>query len=439
MIQTVERAFSYNPELKSSQESRQVSRYAVDRAKAGYLPKVYAYGNAGVSELSDATSRQVREQHEYRTFTESGIKLTQPIWYGGQTMADVAAREAEFSSAENMLEDKASSLAFDAIAAHIEVIRRHDLVVLALENVEQHEQILRTVRTRYNTNIATVGELNQVLSRHARAKATLSAYESGLDSAKASYLRVTGRNPGDLVPAVETALAFADIDAVREACLTGNPRIKAAIADVNAAIGDRDVAESRYYPRLDAEFGPSWSDRDTKADARYDSVEASLRMRWDIFSGGADQASVRMSNASIRQSRQILHALMNILNEDIESSYSRWLSSVVQAKEYDAAKKASRLAREDYYRQFLSAQRSLIDVLDAENDYFYAAGQEVMCVSDRVIATYRLLTLSGALLSRLNIDAASLRVDQATTGESGEHLRSAFDTPLFSKSSSAKK
>ncbi len=433
MVETVEAAFAYNPELKASQENRQVSRHAVTRAKAGYLPKISSYGTAGVGMLSDSTTRAYREQDDTRSFYDSGIRLTQPIWYGGETTADVLAREAQLQSADNLLEDKGSSVAFDAIVAHIDVLRRRQLVELAQQNVNQHAEILATVRTRYNTQIATIGELNQVQSRYARAKATLSAYEASLDAARASYLRVTGRRPGELVPALAPEVDYKDVDSVREACLAGNPRIKAAMADVNAAVGDRDLAESRYYPRLDAEFGPSWSDRDSKGPTRTDNVEAALRVRWDMFSGGADQASVRMANAKIRQNRQNLHALMNMLNEDIEATYSRWLSSVVQAEEYSAAKKASRLARDDYYRQFLSAQRSLIDVLDAENDYFYSASQEVLSRSDRVIATYRLLTLSGALLAKLDINPAGLRTDIPTTDASDQNLRSAFNTPLFTK------
>ena len=438
VLDSVTAAFAYNPELKSSQESRLSSQHAVEKAKTGYAPKIFVYGTAGVGRLSDSNTRAHNEQDEMRGFYNSGIRLTQPIWYGGETTANVVGREAQLQSADSMLEDKGSSLAFNAIVAHIEVLRRRELVTLAKQNVSEHAKILSTVRTRYNTQIATVGELNQVQSRYSRAKATLSSYESVLDAANASYLRVTGHQPKDLVPAHAPEVNYKNIDSVREACLAGNPRIKSAMSEVDASIGDRDLAESRFYPRFDAEFGPSWSDRDSRGETRVDNVEAALRMRWDIFSGGEDQASVRIANAKIRQNRQTLHSLMDILNEDIESTFSRWLSSVVQADEYDAAKKASRLARDDYYRQFLSAQRSLIDVLDAENDFFYSASQEVLSKGDRVIATYRLLTLSGELLSKLNVTVADLRSTGPTTDESNTNLRSAFDTPLFTKSSSTR-
>jgi len=72
-------------------------------------------------------------------------------------------------------------------------------------------------------------------------------------------------------------------------------------------------------------------------------------------------------------------------------------------------------------------------VLDAENDYFYASGQQVMCQGDRIIAGYRLLALSGELLSRLGLDSARLRVTTPTTSENADNLRFAFPTPLRNK------
>jgi adhesin transport system outer membrane protein len=140
-----------------------------------------------------------------------------------------------------------------------------------------------------------------------------------------------------------------------------------------------------------------------------------------------------MAGARIRQAKQHLHAIMDSLGKDIETTYSLYLSSQEQITQYETAKKASRLAREDYFRQFLSAQRNLLDVLDAENDYFYAAGQQVMCYGDRVIAGYRLLALSGALLPSLGVDPARLRANTRTTTEDAENLRTAFPTSLRGK------
>jgi adhesin transport system outer membrane protein len=200
--------------------------------------------------------------------------------------------------------------------------------------------------------------------------------------------------------------------------------------EVVAAGGEKDMAKSRFYPSVFLEAGPSWRDRDSYTNSSISEVGAGLRLKWDILSGGEDVANVALAGARIRQAKQNLHIIMDSLGKDIESTYSHYLSSKEQIGLYEAAKKSSRLAREDYYRQFLSAQRSLLDVLDAENDYFYAAGQQAMSQGDRIIAGYRLLALAGDLLSVLGINPTGLRTNTPTTTEDTGNLRMAFPTTL---------
>lgn len=431
VMMSVDSAFKYNPELKASQEGREMSAHAVDRAKAGHMPTVTAFAGAGFGRKSDPTLREFREDDKVRSMGDAGMRLVQPIWHGGGIKAAVDTSQARLEAADLTLEDRGASIAFDAIVAHTEVVRRIELVRLAKENVGQHSQILATVKERYDTGVSTIGELNQIESRTSRAKATLASYESALDTAIASYLRVTGRRPAQLMQTPAPKRTFANLGEVREATLEHNAALKSSFAEVRAAQGERGQAESRYYPFFDFQAGPSWAERDSEAGIRTTEMSGEVRVNWEFFSGGADMANVKMSNAKIRQARQNMHALMNSLNQDIESTYSSYLSSLRQAQDYAQAKKASRTAREDYYRQFLSAQRSLIDVLDAENDYFYAASQETLCLGDRVIAAYRLLALSGTLLSTLHVDPLSLRAERPTILEDmPSNIRFGFNSPL---------
>jgi adhesin transport system outer membrane protein len=435
LLDSVDAALSYSPELKASQEKRQVSGHAVDKAKAGFFPRIAAEAGGGFSQRNDAVTRGHKEEHDARAFGDAGVRLIQPLYQGGHTTADVAARRAQFDAADSQLEDHGASLAFQAIVAHVEVLRRAELVALAKQNVKEHAKILGTVRQRMNGQVSTVGELHQVQGRHARAKATLSSYESALDAANAAYLNATGKAPQKLERVPAPAKSYASLDEALQACLSGSKRIQAGIHDVTAAKEEKDMAQSRFYPSINLEAGPSWYNRDSR---RYDSarvtdLSAGLRLKWDLLSGGEDVANVAMAGARIRQARQNVHTTMDALGKDIETTWSLYLSSQEQIAHYETAKRSSRLARDDYYRQFLSAQRNLLDVLDAENDYFYAAGQQAMSQGDRVIAAYRLLALSGDLLPGLGVDPARLRTNTRTTTEDAENLRTAFPTSLRGK------
>ena len=430
MMNSVDAAMAYNPEIKARQESRQVSEHAVTRAKAGHMPKVNLYGGAGYSRLSDSTSREYDEDHSFRRVADAGMRLSQPLFHGFGVTYDVDARKSELDMAQKNLEDRAAAIAFDAIVAHTDVLRRRSLATLAERNVKEHADILATVENRYKTGVATVGELNQIRSRHSRALATLYSYQAALDAAIANYQRVVGKTPGALSPAPVPGRALGSVAEVRDLAIQHHPRLQASLSELKAAQSEKGQAKSRFYPFFDIVAGPTWTNRDSEASLRVTEFVGEVRMNWEIFSGGADDATLKMAGARIRQARHNLNSLMNSISEDIESTYSRYLSAAKELREYAEACSASRLARNDYYRQFLSAQRSLLDVLDAENDYFYAASQEVLSRSDRMIASYRLLALGGVLLTDLKLDPQTLQISTPTTSEKTPNMKSDFDSPL---------
>ncbi len=435
MYDSVENAFAYNPDLKASQEERLGRLHDIDRAKAGYYPKLGVFAGAGFSQRNDPTSRYANEEYQMSGTAEGSVRLTQPLWYGGATTADVATRTARFEASDNLLDDKASALAFDSLLAHIEVMRRRDLQRLAVENVKNHEEIFGIVRLRFKQNISTAGEMHQVEGRLHRAKATLAAYNAGLEASESNYLRLTGKQPASaLVSAPRPRTDFSDTEDVRKACVASHPRLAAAMADIRASQGERDFARSNFFPKFDIDAGPRVYDKNSKNDLHETGVDVMLRMRWELFSGGADVAALRMTGAKIRQARQNLYTTMDMLNEDIEATFSRRLSAVEQDKEYKKAADAARLTRLDYQRQFEAGQRGLIDVLDAINDYFYAASQRIISGGDIVIASYRLLGLGGALLGELDIRSAALRPKETTTtGVEGVDPRFASWTTLTRK------
>lgn len=429
---TVLQAFAYNPGLKVSQEERQGKVYDVDRARAGYYPKVSAYSGVGLVQGNNPASRARHESSEAQGTADAALRLVQPLWYGGATTADVAVRGARLDAADSMLEDTANSLAFDAVLAHTEVLRRREMLRLARTNVAEHTRIFALVRQRFQQNIATAGEMYQIEGRLARAKATMLSYGASLEAAEANYLRVTGQAPpADLAPSPEARVGFDDPQKVREACVAAHPRLSAALAEIRAARGERDMAKSNFWPKFDLEAGPGWYDRHSKDDVHEAGMDTMLRMRWEFYSGGADTAAVRMGGARIRQARQYMHAVMDMLNEDIESTYSRWRAAAEEVKEYGAAHKAAALSSKDFEVQFAAGQRSLIDVLDAVNDMFFAASQQAVSGGDRVISGYRLLGLSGGLLGELDIAPAALRDAGPTTQEDGVDPRFAAWSTLI--------
>lgn len=425
---TLRLAFAYNPDLKVAQEALLAAMEDVNRVRGGYYPTVGVYAGAGLAQNDNSSTRYNKEQFQAFGATNASMRLRQPIWEGGTTQAQVKTRSALQEARDALVEDAGSTLALSAVAAHIDVRRRSLLLEFAQKNVQEHDTIYNAVQERYAQGIATTGEVNQISARVHRARSMRSLYQSNLEVARANYLRVTGKPAPAELEKVELPLKiFHKADGVREVAVTENARLQSNLANIRAMLGEKDYARAALNPKISAEAGPSFQNSGA-SNSRSADWQAMLNASWEFNTGGSDLANIRASSARVRQAKQELHSYMDVLGEDIESTFSKMLSARQQSNEMAKAKIAAKTAREDFYQQFIAGQRGLLDVLDAASEYFSYSSEEELTSTESVIMAYRLLALCGQLLQEFHIEPKVLRVLVPTTTD----VNTALDAATWS-------
>ncbi len=409
---TLNFAFNYSPNIKAAQEARQRAEHEVRAAESGYYPSIGIWAGAGVEQQDNAITRETgRDQHAVGAFS-TGLVLSQSIWEGGKTSATVRMNEEMKNFSSWQLMDSANSLAYSAISAHADVLRRRSLVTLAKENVEENAKILRNLRTRFNQGLSNQGDVKLVEGRLARANASLIAHTQGLHTAMATYTRITGQpTPKNLQAVNLPKTMITDLDAARNASINKNLRIQADLAAIRSAMADVDTTRSEFAPKLSIDAGPTFTTNGYDGDQRQFTWTAMLNMQWDLYSGGRDVATVKAKSARVRELRQILHQTMDEVNEELISVYAVTKSSKEQAKFYATAAKAAKSAKINYDTQFAVGRRDLLSVLDAEGEYYFSAVEREIRDTDAIIGEYRMLALTGELLEEVNISRGSLEIN----------------------------
>ena len=406
---SVRQALAYSPQLQQAQEARQQAAHEVRRAESGYFPTIGIWGGAGVTQSDDSGTRATNEDNKTVGTGTAGMNFSQSVWQGGATSSLVRSREATLEAQTHMVTDNATLLVFNAVASHVDVIRRRFLLQLSEQNVKQHKEILSLLHTRFEQGIASQGEVAQVQSRLSRAEATQLTHKMGLSAALANYNRITGQPALRLLQPVPLPRVVYDrLDKVRDDSVQHNARLLAELANVRSAVGERDYARSGFSPRLSIDGGPSYADWGRKGTNYQWTWSAMLNMRWDIYSGGADQAAFKSASAKVREMRKSLHSFMDLLDEEIRTTYSRAYDMREQSRHYAKSKVASREARINFFEQFQAGTRGLLDVLDAASEFFYSAVEECISDTDSVLGFYRLLALSGRLLPEMDVPVAAL-------------------------------
>jgi adhesin transport system outer membrane protein len=140
-----------------------------------------------------------------------------------------------------------------------------------------------------------------------------------------------------------------------------------------------------------------------------------LRLQWNIFNGFYDWYDTKSGLATARQRRSEMEETRILLIEETEKTWAGYKSERERARHYAVAVDHGTQTRDMYVEQFNLGQRSLLDVLDAENEVFTSSQQYTNCSLNEIANMYRLLALGGELTFGFGVKNTDLHVDTDTS------------------------
>ena len=402
--QTLEESVSQtllsHPQIKEAFDLYQSRKYQIDEAKAGYYPKLDASAGVGPERIKSAGASERTDM----TRRDASITLTQMLFDGFDTNSNVNRTDAEAKAQKLSLQATAENTALRVTEVYLNMLRQQEIFELSKDNLATHEQILSDITKRTTSGVGSSADLSQIQGRVARAYSNMAAAQNNLDDARAEYLRVVNSEPTDLVEPADGSLVLpASLDDALKNATANNPVLLSAMEDINAAQYQHDGAKANYYPKVSLEAGQSWYE-DASGDAGYsDELSAMLRVRYNLFNGGADDARSRSTSALYSQAKDI-H--MNAYRQVEEGTRLAW-----QARESLQSQKQFQQQHVEYsyetvraYKQhFTLGQRTLLDVLNTENELFEARKSLISTQYDELFAQYRILNATGTLLDSLKV------------------------------------
>jgi len=414
MTEVVKYTVENNPQIGSVSANRKAVEQELRQARGLYLPQVDVITGIGPEWTSNTTTRAVGNDDKTLTRTDARISLTQRVFNGFQTTHEVERQKARVASASNRVYQNAETIALDAIGAYLDLIRQRDLFALSKQNVDFHVQILGKLQQRANSGVGTDADVAQTRARLARSQATLEQTSNDLSDAEALYTRIVGQFPGDLTPPTlpVSALPQTMEDAVNIARASA-PGLKAADSDVKVTDEEIGLAEAGYLPTVNIEADAGYNNDADGIESYGHDARVLLRGRWNLFRGGIDRANRQEAVFKMHQARQERSRATNEAVEEARRSWYAYQSSQQRATQLKSAVEDLKATRTAYQRQFDVGQRSLLDLLDSENELFTARGQLVSANITQLIAGYRLLASDGMLLKTLQVAAPATSNPQA--------------------------
>lgn len=402
-------SLEHNPRISIVARNKEAVVEELRQARGLYLPTIDMSTGVGFEQTSTPTLRaQNNGDEEDLVALDASLTVSQRLFDGWERSSRVDRQKARIQSAANRVYENAEVLALDVIGSYLDVIRQRELLALSRENVAFHVQTLEALVKRLRAGVGSRADVVQTQARLARSRATYVDTNNALADAEAEYTRLVGQFPGDLVlPEVPTNNLPKTMEELVRLASKNNPAVRVSEADVKVANADVDVAEASFYPQISLQ-GTTTYDEDADGVNSYTYQNSlGLRMNWNLFSGGTDVATrqellMREEQAKGERFESVLEA-----EQEARRSWYAWLASQQRLQELSSSVVFNQETRLAYERQFQVGQRTLLDVLDAENELFTSRGQLISADINQMRASFRMLANVGELLKTLNISAPS--------------------------------
>ena len=398
--QSVATTMLNHPQIKEAYDLYLARTHQIDQARAGYKPKVDLSAGVG-PEWINAVGASDRTD---LTRKDAGITLRQMLFDGFDTSNNVDRTTSEAKAQRLTLFSTAEDVALRVTQVYLNVLKQQEIYDLSKENLATHEQILSDITKRTTSGVGSSADLTQIQGRVARAYSNMAAAQNNLDDAKAEYIRVVNSEPTNRVaPSAEGITLPATLDEALKKATTNNPVILSSNEDIEAAKYQHEGAKANNYPKVNVEAGQTWYDDADGVKGNKDEASVMLRVRYNLYNGGADDANIQATSALYSQAKDI-H--MNAYRQAEEGTRLAWkaMQTLRSQKEYQQQHvEYSYETVRAYRQQFTLGQRTLLDVLNTENELFEARSSLVTTQYDELYAQYRILNATGVLLDSMKV------------------------------------
>jgi TolC family type I secretion outer membrane protein len=398
-----------NPTLDSARAQLRSTDEGVPQALSGWRPTVIGQVSAGSEWSHDGTKSgpnnlviDRNRQFYPRTYD---LTVTQPLFNGFGTVSGTKAAENRVKSGRAQLLDIEQQVMFQAVQAYMSVVTDQSILDLRRNNEKVLEAQLQATNDRFQAGEVTKTDVAQAQSRLQGATADRIAAEGDLTAAKAVYRQVIGQEPVQLsMPNVPANLPLKEEDVV--ALAQQQPQVVAAQFTVDATKDDIDTQFSELLPSVSLQG--TVSQLDEQASDRDHTTEGTILgvLSVPLYQAGAPDSRVRQAKQIYQQARRQLDEARRSADQQAIAAWQALETAQAQITSFEEQVRATDIALEGVRQEQSVGARTVLDVLDAEQESLNAKVSLVTAQTNLVIARFQVLQAIG----RLNAKDLALNV-----------------------------
>ncbi|OYU45556.1 MAG: hypothetical protein CFE44_06890 [Burkholderiales bacterium PBB4] len=411
----VERAVLQNPEVTLRYHNLEAAKYERAAAKGAWLPRIDLEAGTGPRQILTPSLASTQSYSSNR----AQIQLSQTLFDGFATSSDVSRLSHTQQTAYFDFLSVSNQTALEAARAYIDVVRYRQLADLAASNYTTHQEVHDRINQKVTAGVGRRVDLEQAAGRMALAESNWITEASNLHDVSARYQRVVGSVPAEslatlgafdkLVPSASDFMKHA----VRK-----NPDFLGTVSQIRAYRADLALRKAAMYPTLELRARQSYETNQSGVTGDYRDSAIELVLNYNLFRGGADNNRAKQYAAKLGSAFDLRDKTCRDVWQTGQIAYNDSLKLQSQIKLLAQHELSTGKARQAYQQQFDIGQRSLLDLLDTENELYQARRALANAEFDLTLAHLRVLAATGSLLPALKLQP--MQTEMPEDGDSAE-------------------
>lgn len=402
--------YTNNPAIKAERQKLQATDESLSQATSGFRPSITGNYDRGRQRTSFGSAG-----FTYGDSENGQVRFNQPLFRGGGTLASLNAARQQVKAGQYTLESVQQRVLLQAITSYLDVVQGSAILQLAKDNLALHVKQVESAQARFKVGEVTRTDVAQSQSRQLDAQSQVSNAEGQLLNAISAFERVVGYRPeGTLGLPAKLPQLPASLSEALEMGRNANPQLLGAIHSAKSAKFAVGTSEASLLPtvslvgELSRQQGAG-----VQGLSRFDQDALTVQVAVPLYQSGAEWSRVREASAQARQRDQESMDTRLVIDQNITQSWNDLETAVALITTRDAQIRAAETALDGVTQEQQFGTRTVLDVLDAQQELFNARTNLVRAQRDRIVAAYNLAQTLGQL-TPANLGLSVATYDAAT-------------------------
>ena len=384
-----------NPDIGIALAQERGEHTSIDIARAGYLPTVNVRAAFGPENYQTDDDRTIGVPR-----SEFAVDLQQNLYDFGRTKGNVDRRKALHNSAGYRRIDKMNKVAMEVAQAFLSTRETVEHILIARQNIESHQDILRLVSESQKAGNATVADVKRVTTRLEKAKTNLIDLRSRKQKAREEFIRLTGLRPDNLIapPVLHAPLPPKHISSDQ---YPDNPALLSIRADIDSLRAQSRTAKANLEPSIDLDLSGNVKKNISGETGMTSALKGMVSFNYKLMDGEARINTARQIIIRITETKHLYRKKRRDYIRNLESAIRTVRANLKKSALLKTRVRDSKKVLSLYKAQFKDGSKTVFEMLDAQMDLFTTSSEQIANDYGKLRSVYEIYALRGDLVGRL--------------------------------------